>query len=204
MITLALDSSTSHASAALLVDRDPVARLEYTAGRGANPRALYQFLADCRLRHQPPQRIVVGIGPGSYSGVRIAIATAIGLATASSASLLGLPSVLGLRVDEPRFRVVGDARRETAYHAVVDGARCLRGPELLARHDLEAELASDPGLPLYSPAPPDWLDGATLARPDAARLAEVSLAADAAPVDGGSGLEPLYLRPPHITTPKPA
>ena len=48
-----------------------------------NLQAIYQATA-------PPDLIVVGLGPGSYAGVRIAIATALGLRAASGARLVRL------------------------------------------------------------------------------------------------------------------
>src|SRR5689334_4725154 len=43
-----------------------------------------------------PERIIVGLGPGSYAGVRIAISTGIGLQAAAGAELVGYPSVCAM------------------------------------------------------------------------------------------------------------
>jgi tRNA A37 threonylcarbamoyladenosine modification protein TsaB len=40
-----------------------------------------------------PATIIVGLGPGSYAGVRIAISAALGLSAAAQAQLIGFPSV---------------------------------------------------------------------------------------------------------------
>ena len=52
-----------------------------------------------------PERIVVGLGPGSYAGTRIAIATATGLAAASGGALDGCASSLrAIETDGARIR----------------------------------------------------------------------------------------------------
>ena len=48
------------------------------------------------LEFGPPNEVVVGIGPGSYTGLRVASATAIGLQLALGCPALGCPSVLRL------------------------------------------------------------------------------------------------------------
>src|SRR5438045_5883797 len=48
----------------------------------------FENLQRCSQRFGPPDLIVVGLGPGSYAGVRIAIAAAVGLRMASAAKLI--------------------------------------------------------------------------------------------------------------------
>ncbi len=67
------------------------------------------------------KRIVVGTGPGSYTGLRVGIATALGLARATGAELVGVPSVealahAGLQIDEEGV-VLLDARSHQLYYA---------------------------------------------------------------------------------------
>ncbi|MEE8469089.1 MAG: tRNA (adenosine(37)-N6)-threonylcarbamoyltransferase complex dimerization subunit type 1 TsaB [Planctomycetota bacterium] len=67
------------------------------------------------------ERIVVGTGPGSYTGLRVGIATALGLARATGAELVGVPSVeatarAGLEIDEEGV-VLLDARSHQLYYA---------------------------------------------------------------------------------------
>jgi tRNA A37 threonylcarbamoyladenosine modification protein TsaB len=62
--------------------------------------------------------IVVGTGPGSYTGVRISIAAAHGVALSRSVPIIGCPSIAALSGEE-RYRVVGDARRGKLYTAEV-------------------------------------------------------------------------------------
>ncbi len=201
MLTLSIESSVSRASAAVVDSHGTLDAVEYHAGRGSSPEPLTNFLVASLQKFAKPQNIVVGLGPGSYSGVRIAIATALGLALATRAKLFGLPSVIGIRTTSTRFRVVGDARRDSVYHALVEGACCLTGPELLEKAQLLELLERSPELPVFTTDRLPWLQHAQSATPDAARLAEIFQHPDAQPVSGDHGLEPLYLRPPNITVP---
>ena len=66
------------------------------------------------------ERIVVGTGPGSFAGVRSAIAFARGCAIGRGCEVLGLPSPCAL-ADGGRLAVVGDARCGKLWIAMFDG-----------------------------------------------------------------------------------
>lgn len=65
-------------------------------------------------------RIVVGTGPGSFAGIRSALAFAQGYALATKCEVLGLPSACAL-AGEGKIAVVGDARQGKAWAALFDG-----------------------------------------------------------------------------------
>ena len=66
------------------------------------------------------ERIVVGTGPGSFAGIRSALAFAQGYALGTKCEVLGLPSACAL-AGEGRIAVVGDARQGKAWVALFDG-----------------------------------------------------------------------------------
>ena len=68
------------------------------------------------------ERIVVGTGPGSFAGIRSALAFAQGYALATHCEVLGLPSACAL-AGEGHIAVVGDARQGKAWIALFDGYR---------------------------------------------------------------------------------
>ena len=98
---LAFDTSSEACTAALFeADGSLIARADERIGRGHSERLvpmLDELLGDTR-----PTQILVGVGPGSFTGIRVAIAAAHGLAIGWDASLDGFSSLalLAAGVDE--------------------------------------------------------------------------------------------------------
>ncbi len=141
--------------------------------------------------------IVVGLGPGSYAGVRIAIATAVGLKAAWGARLLGLPSICALGPDE--YVAVSDARRNSFFFAHVVRGHCAEGPTLASEEEVRAKLREWHDLPRIAPQPLAQFEDIVVEHPSALRLAELALQVE---MGEEKMLEPIYLREPYITTPK--
>ena len=204
-MSLALDCSTTLGGVTLAtLDGRILAQEDFAAGRGRGGElflALERTLHAARMAGGMPAEIVVGLGPGSYSGVRQAIAAAVGLAAATGAALGGVPSVLALRGAGECYQTVGDARRGTFYYAAVCDRACVAGPELLPDVvALHARLAERPDWPVYvveTPLPDGILADAPVLPVDAAALLTVLPASRLPPP-----LEPIYLRPVSITLPK--
>ncbi len=153
--------------------------------------------------------VFVGLGPGSYTGLRVGIATALGLARASAAALYGIPSFEALAFAQlavgEEGTVVLDARAGRFYHAryrrVERGLLVLDPPSTCAAEELaercrhasvvlgHPELAASAGLAL---APRTQLR--TDARPCARALLELGRAQRASgELQPRDALEPLYL-----------
>lgn len=147
-----------------------------------------------------PSTIIVGLGPGSYAGVRIAISTAIGLQKASDARLVGAPSICAMEGEARSYYTIGDARRHSYFLAQVEDDQLVREPELLSEADLKTRLASIDGLPVLSSDRLPQFPRLRASFPSAARLA--LLATNENQRFALPPLEPMYLREPHITVPK--
>src|SRR5205085_7654003 len=94
MNILAIETSTSRGSVALLSAAGVLFESSFSAERG-HSSALFAHL-ERALKIVKPDQIVVGLGPGSYSGVRVAIAAAIGLELATGGAWFGGPSVAAI------------------------------------------------------------------------------------------------------------
>jgi tRNA threonylcarbamoyladenosine biosynthesis protein TsaB len=89
---LAFDTSSAACTAALFDESGAcVARADEVIGRGHAER-LVPMIAEL-LDGRRADRILVGVGPGSFTGIRVAIAAAHGLAIGWSAELCGMSSL---------------------------------------------------------------------------------------------------------------
>lgn len=199
MKTLALEMSTGQGSIALRSDGAPLFDCTFAADR-KHSGAFFENVQLCLQRHGPPQEIVVGIGPGSYAGVRIAIAAALGIRSAIGARLVGIPSISALDVEASDYCVVGDARRQSFFFAKVANGQLVEGPILESETELGARL-NRMIVSIYSSEQLAQFSQVKLAYPSAGRLAEIAANRRREIADVES-LEPIYLRAPHITTPK--
>lgn len=88
---LAFDTSSAACTAALFEDGRCIARADEQIGRGHAERLVPML--DQLLAGRRPDRIIVGVGPGSFTGIRVAIAAAHGLAIGWGCEVAGMPSL---------------------------------------------------------------------------------------------------------------
>jgi tRNA threonylcarbamoyl adenosine modification protein YeaZ len=195
MLTLVLETSTPRGGVALFRDGDLTFRETFTADR-SHSSDLFAVVERALAPDARPDRIVVGLGPGSYAGVRIAIAAAIGLSVATGAELMGIPSVVAL--EEGKYAALGDARRGGYYVILVSDGEMEGRPLLLSRQEVEERLAGA-DTPAFS-SEDLKLPGVQLRFPQVERLGRLAVAGRG--IHARGVLEPIYLREPHITLPK--
>ena len=214
MNILALDTSMGACSAALLRHDGVLFARQERMTRG-HAEALMPMVADVMsesgVAFGALDRIGATTGPGSFTGVRIAISAARGLALVTGAKLFGVDSLTvmakqalatGIAGGAP-FAVAVDARRGMLYFGLYDGAaRKLDGPLLIAPDDaanlLPGALRTAVGSGAATLAEAAASRGALIAaklpdlEPSATELAALARdSGETVPV-----LRPLYLRPP--------
>jgi tRNA threonylcarbamoyladenosine biosynthesis protein TsaB len=150
-----------------------------------------------------PDVIVVGLGPGSYAGTRIAISAAIGLQSSSGARLIGFPSICAIESAEADYCVIGDARRKSFFFARISGSELTEGPDLFSEEGLKSKLASIRNdEPVFCSESLSQFSQAMVRYPSAQLLAR--LAQDPNRNFRLPPLEPMYLREPYVTMANPA
>ena len=108
---LAFDTSSAACTAALFDGEVCIAHRDELIGRGHSER-LVPMIGEL-LDGRRADRILVGVGPGSFTGIRVAIAAAHGLAIGWNAGLQGMSSLALL--------AAGAANDEEVVAAVVGG-----------------------------------------------------------------------------------
>jgi tRNA threonylcarbamoyl adenosine modification protein YeaZ len=192
VLTLVLETSTARGGVALFRERELVFSESFVADR-SHSSDLFAVIERALAGGVKPGRIVVGLGPGSYAGVRIGIAAAIGISLATGGELLGIASVAGLEAGE--YAALGDARRGSFYFARVREGEMAAGPMLLTREELESRLTEFHG-PVFS-SEELGMPGVEIRFPQADRIGR--LAIEGRGIHARGVLEPIYLREPHIT-----
>jgi tRNA threonylcarbamoyl adenosine modification protein YeaZ len=205
MLLLALDSSSSIVSVAM-VDFTPRGKKEtllyhhHTAHERTDSSSLFGGLEKAITLVGKPELIVVGLGPGSYNGLRVSVAAAQGMASALGIQLQGIPSALAMESDHTSYWIAGDARGGKYWLASVVDHQFIQEPLLLPPESIEALILTMPLLPLLASTPLPQLselNKMTIATPSAIALARRSQMTSSRKWE----LTPLYLKPAHITPP---
>jgi len=213
VLVLAVDTATPAVTAGLVRVDDGGERggvdIETLAVRVTdNPRAHAEVLTpqilDClsSTGHTPADldAVVVGVGPGPFTGLRVGMATAAAFGDALGVPVHGVCSLDAIAADvhgtdgDGDLLVVTDARRREVYWARYSGGHRVEGPGVCKPAELKAEpslriAGSRPHTDLFAlPAHP-------VATPSPAGLVAVAVADLLAGVEP-EPLVPLYLRRP--------
>ena len=129
MLTLAFDTATDVATSALVLDGEPLAERASKAVRVLLD--VDDMLREAGLEARDLDRIAVGTGPGSFTGLRMGLATARALAFSLELPVAGVSTLDALAAGSRAALPVIDARAPAVYAA--DASTGLdeppRGPE---------------------------------------------------------------------------
>ncbi len=200
MKILALEFSSARRGVAITED-DRVLGLAEATGIMPGPFELIESaLRAAGLAREQIACLAAGLGPGSYTGVRSAIAIAQGWQLAQRVKLVGLSSVEVLAATAHRQAITGriavviNALRGEFYSATYD----LRTEGWVARNTLQlvpalaVEKLAGGGEQVVTPDESNSFAGSILLRPCASALGR--LAAHRSDFLAGEKLEPIYLR----------
>lgn len=172
-----------------------------TGPRGLKPLVLVDAaLRQAQLAPAQINCVAVGLGPGSYTGIRVAIAWAQGWQLARNVRIAGVSSVEALAVQAQAAGLIGpiailiDAQRNEFYLAlyeVLAGERRIIEPLHLATFT-EVKTRLEHCEHVIGPEATRWFPNARLMSPSA--LAVAQLAAAKNEFVSAEHLEPIYLR----------
>ena len=202
MKTLALEFSSSRRSVAVLVDGKVRGDSQEAGGRHTRAFALMDVaLRAAGVQREDIELIALGLGPGSYTGIRSAIAIAQGWQAARGVKLAGVSSVEAMAAQahaegrRGRIHVFIDAQRGefcfAAYDLTEDCPRLSEPLRIVTPED--ARRLAEGGGNIVWPELREAFPDATIIEPDAATAGRLALQRGEF-VDGPM-LEPVYLRP---------
>ena len=196
MTILALEFSSDRRSVALARDGIVLSEaVEQTGGRATKAFTLIEtVLAEAKISREDIEVIAVGLGPGSYTGIRAAIAVAQGWQLARETKLLGIGSMEALAAQAQaenifgRVNVVVDAQRGEFYLGEWEISADKRVEVCPLRIVTAAEMAVRTGARETFTGPM----AEKVLYPSAAMVAR--LAGDRADFVPGERLQPIYMR----------
>lgn len=155
-----------------------------------------KVITDSGTKIQEITDVVVGVGPGPFTGLRVGIVTAVVFAHARNISIHGICSLDAIASDYAKpCIVVTDARRKELYWAQYEGVRIgepqVSKPEVIASQFPDSKFVGTGAL-LY----PNYISG-TVMELKAGSLAQLFVSGSAQLVD----VSPMYLRKPDAVEP---
>lgn len=209
MTILALEFSSAQRSVAVVRPHGGTGAFVFSETIESGPGGTHAFgmiertLAEAGTQREQIDTLAIGLGPGSYTGIRVALAIAQGWQLASRSGevkLLGISSVECLvaqaQADKVRGRanVVIDAQRNefylAAYEIATTGWSVIEPLRILTRSDVELRAGANEIL--IGPEVTRWFPGSRTACPRAAMLGQLALNRN--DFTAGEKLEPIYLR----------
>ena len=190
-ISLAIDTSTSRTIVGV-IDDGVVIFESFLEGATAHGKAISELVATALKQTNLPNQVVVGMGPGPFTGLRVGIVFAQSFALARSIPWIGVCSLDAIRIDSAtkeativsagvlnpeskasalnpdEYTVAVDARRKEIYWASYKNGLRVKGP--------------------FVDKPENIAEYITNVFPDVAKLVELSFKVNVK--------EPLYLRGP--------
>ena len=166
-ISLAIDTATSRTIVAI-VDEGKILFENFHEGATDHGKAITELVVQALKVCPVPNQVVVGMGPGPFTGLRVGITFAHSFALARQIPVIGVCSLDAIVVDESEYTVAIDARRKEIYWASYKEGQRVAGPAVDKPADVDGFI----------------LD----VSPDMAKLVELSKTQNIS--------EPMYLRRP--------
>lgn len=184
-LILAFDTSTAACDVAIVSGTDVVAHQSEVMNKGQAERLMplcEEILASAGVDLNDLAAIGVGVGPGNFTGIRISVAAARGVALGLNIPAIGVSTFEALRLgfDQPCLCTV-DARRTQVYVQEYSETRAIGKPGMRPLSTLETS-----GLPIIG------FGGREPKYPLSAAIAKIAAKRRAGPQKRPA---PLYLRP---------
>jgi len=126
-ISLAIDTATSRTIVAM-VDGDKVLFERFHEGATDHGKAITLLVSEALQACPNPDQVVVGMGPGPFTGLRVGITFAHSFALAREIPVIGVCSLDAIALEQDEYTVAIDARRKEIYWASYKDGKRVSGP----------------------------------------------------------------------------
>ena len=137
MISLVIDTSTNRTSVALF-DENRLVHSGFHDGATAHAEALPKLVKEALHSKSTIDEVIVGMGPGPFTGLRVGIVFAQTFAHARNIPWRGACSLDAMDIDSNSYIATSDARRKEIYWAKYENGHRVEGPHV----DSPASIAS--------------------------------------------------------------
>ena len=125
--SLAIDTATSRTIVAI-VEEGKVLFEQFHEGATDHGKAITELVVQALKVCPVPNQVVVGMGPGPFTGLRVGITFAHSFALARQIPVIGVCSLDAIVVDKSDYTVAIDARRKEIYWASYTDGQRIAGP----------------------------------------------------------------------------
>jgi tRNA threonylcarbamoyl adenosine modification protein YeaZ len=126
-ISLAIDTATSRTIVGIL-DGDTTLFEGFHEGATAHGFAITELVVKALAICPKPDQVVVGMGPGPFTGLRVGITFARSFAMAREIPVIGVCSLDAIAINSSEYTVAIDARRKEIYWASYKDGQRIAGP----------------------------------------------------------------------------
>ena len=135
-ISLAIDTATSRTIVGI-IDGEKVLFEAFHEGATEHGFAITYLVSKALALCPQPDQVVVGMGPGPFTGLRVGITFAHTFAMARDIPVIGICSLDAIAVEKSEYTVAIDARRKEIYWASYKDGQRVAGPEVSKPADVE-------------------------------------------------------------------
>ena len=125
--SLVIDTSTSRTIVGLVKDGEVIWQ-GFHDGATDHGNAVADLVKQLLTNGVNPDQVVVGMGPGPFTGLRVGIAFARAFAAARNVEVIGICSLDAIVVEQSEYTVAIDARRKEIYWAKYKSGIRVAGP----------------------------------------------------------------------------
>lgn len=135
-ISLVIDTATD-CTIVGLVDGEDVLFEKFAQGATDHGRAVSNLVAQALANNPAPTQVVVGMGPGPFTGLRVGVSFARAFALAREIPVIGVCSLDAIVINEENYIVAIDARRKEIYWARYQNGERVEGPSVNKPEDVK-------------------------------------------------------------------